>query len=286
MSSVNSSGQPVIAELVKLGGTFFDEQVNYAVLIDRMSHQIPYYRTYMQHAALKGSYVINNPFTWSADSKFFGTAVINTLGYTTPKTVVLPNKFVECDVTPDTFRNLTYPMDWEAIVNYVGVPAIYKDIHSGGRLFASRVHNVDELLQYYDESGTRTTVLQEVIDSEDHLHAFVIGQKDVLILHYSQSGRTYLPGVVAKDEGVGQQLAEAALKITQVYQYDLNMVEFVVKKDVIYVINGTNPVPDIDKQLMTAEQFNWCVQKTAALAIDRALRPLPQHTPLTNLNQD
>lgn len=281
ITAVNESGHNVTAELVSLGGTMMGEPVPYQVIVDRMSHKVPYYRAYVKHATMHGTYIINNPFAWDADSKFLGTAILAKLGLKSPRTVVLPNKYVECETTPDTFRNLKYPMDWEAIINYVGVPAIFKDVYSGGRQFASRVHNVDELIQRYDESGTRTTVLQQIIDSTDHLHAFVIGQQDVMILHYSQATGAYLPGILTKDEGLGKRLAEDAQRITQVYQYDINMVEFVVKDNNVFVINNTNPAPDIDRRLMTGEQFEWCVQKIVQVAIARGQRPLPQQALFT-----
>lgn len=281
MTAVNDSNTGITAEFVKLDGTHMDEAVPYAVIIDRMSHKIPYYRAYVKHAALQGVTIINSPFLWGVDSKFLGTAVINQLGLKSPRTVVLPNKQVECETSPDTFRNLKYPMDWEAIIEYVGVPAIFKDIHSGGRQFAARVHNVDELIQRYDESGFRTTILQQIIDSNDHLHAFVVGQEAVMILRYSQAGGAYLPGVLSKETGWGQQLAEDARRITRLYRYDMNMVEFVVQGNDVYVIAASNPAPDIDRQLMTAEQFNWCVNQMVAIAIERVQRPLPTITPFT-----
>jgi glutathione synthase/RimK-type ligase-like ATP-grasp enzyme len=279
MTAVNTTNPNVTAELVKLGGILMEEPVEYAVIIDRMSHKVPYYSAYAKHAALQGAYIIDNPFTWDADNKFVGTAVLARLGLQSPRTVVLPNKYVDYETTPDTFRNLKYPMDWEAIIAYVGVPAIFKDIHSGGRQFASRVHNVDELIQHYDESGTRTTILQQLIETDNQLHAFVIGQQEVMVLHYSHANGAYLPGILSKEDGWGKELAETARRITQVYGYDVNMVEFVVKNDTVYVINTTNPAPDIDRNLLTAEQFDWCVRKMAAMAVERALRPLSQPIP-------
>lgn len=281
LTAVNQSDEPVTAEMVKLGGTFMEEPVAYDVIVDRMSHNIPYYREYVKHAAIHGTYIVNNPFIWDTDSKFLGTAVIHKLGLKIPRTVVLPNKEVTCEASPDTFRNLKYPMNWEQIIEYVGVPAIYKDIHSGGRQFASRVHNVDELIQRYDESGYRTTVLQQIIDSDDHLHAFVIGHEDVMILRYSTEKGTYLRGIISKEEGIGQKLADDALQITKISGYDINMVEFVVDNDQIFVINSTNPAPDIDHSLMRPDQFEWCIQKMSALVIERAKRPLPQQIPFS-----
>ncbi len=276
MQAVNNSDENVIAELVQLGGTFMDDAREYDVIIDRISHEIPYYQAYLKYAAIQGAYIINNPYTMSADSKFSCTALVNRLGLKSPRTVVLPNKQVEKDVTPSTFRNLKYPMDWQAIIDYVGVPAIFKDNVASGRRGVHRVHNVDELIQRYDESSTRTKILQQIIESDDHVHSFVIGREKVLSLRYSLKHGRYKQSVLSNEGKLGQELAESALHITRAYQYDVNMVEFVIKDDTPYVINGTYPTPDIDLTLMTEDQFQWLVAEIAELAMSRAKRPLQQ----------
>ncbi len=276
MQTVNSSNENVTAELVQIGGTFMDDPREYDLIVDRISHEIPYYRDYLKYAFIQGTYIINNPFTWSADSKFSNTALVNRLGLKSPRTVVLPNKQVDKDVTPSTFRNLKYPMDWQAIIDYVGVPAIFKDNVARGRRGVHRVHNVDELIQRYDESGTRTKILQQIIESDEHIHSFVVGQEKVLSLHYSLKHGRYKQNILKKETDLGQQLSESALRITRAYQYDVNMVEFVIKDGTAYVINGTYPTPDIDLTLMNEEQFQWLVSEIAKLAIDRVKRPLPQ----------
>src|SRR5918992_4622876 len=82
----------VEAEFITLGGTSMQEPVPYAVIIDRISHEVPYYRTYLKYASLQGAIVVNNPFMWSADDKLLGAALASKLGIASPKTVALPNK--------------------------------------------------------------------------------------------------------------------------------------------------------------------------------------------------
>ncbi|MCB0187031.1 MAG: hypothetical protein KDE31_22345, partial [Caldilineaceae bacterium] len=65
LEEVNKRDAGVVAEYVKLGGTKMNEPCDYAVLVDRISHEIPYYRTYLKNAMLQGAYLINNPFWWS-----------------------------------------------------------------------------------------------------------------------------------------------------------------------------------------------------------------------------
>jgi glutathione synthase/RimK-type ligase-like ATP-grasp enzyme len=92
IEEVNKRGQDIVAEYPELGGTQMDEPCPYAVLVDRISHEVPYYRSYLKNAMLQGTYVINNPFMWTADDKFFGAALITKLGVASPKTIALPNK--------------------------------------------------------------------------------------------------------------------------------------------------------------------------------------------------
>jgi len=279
IEAVNTTRQDVVAELVQIGGTFMDSDCPYDVIIDRISNEAPYYRAYLKFAALKGCYIINNPFTWSADSKFYGIAVVNKLGMLSPRTVALPNKYIRLqDAGPDAFRNLIYPMDWAGIVDYVGVPAVFKDINSGGRHVVYRVHDVDELIQRYDESGTHTMILQELIDSDVNIHCLVIGQTEVLTLQYDLANGRYLPHPSHTDKPLNDQLVQDALTLTRTYQYDINMVEFVIKNGRAYVINSTNPTPVIDHQLMTDEQFDWCIAHMVKLVADRAYNPPYQKT--------
>ncbi len=278
MKVVNEADDDVSAELVKLSGTMMDESIPYDVIIDRISHEIPFFRVCLHHATLKGSYIINNPFTWSADSKFFGIALVNQMGFTSPRTVVLPNKHVEKEMTPDSFRNLVYPMDWQGIVDYVGVPAIFKNINSGGRYAVYRVHSVDDLIQRYDESGTMTMILQQIVESDRHIHCFVFGHEQVMLLRYSLTDGRYFPDILPADDALGRQLVHQSLALTHAYGYDVNMVEFVLKDDQLYVINCTNPAPVMTRELMTLEQFDRCVQKIAEVAVSRVKRPLPQRS--------
>lgn len=276
MKAVNERDAGVVAELVKIGGTFMGDDCDYQVIIDRMSHEIPYYRTFLKYVAMHGTYVINDPFVWSSDSRFFGTALANHLGYRSPRTVVLPNKEVEAETVPDSFRNLVYPMDWQAIVDYVGVPAIFKDAVTGGRRLSFRVHSVEELIQRYDESGTRTMILQEVVDSGDHIHCFVIGQQKVLPLRFSMEDNRYHGAPDFEQHRVYGELVESALAITRAYGYDINMLEFLVEDDHFLVVNGTNPSPVLDRSLLEEPEFAWLVNQIASLAIERAQNPPPQ----------
>src|SRR5438034_864483 len=133
IEEVNGRDRGVVAEYAKLGAERMDAPSAYAVIIDRISHEVPFYRTYMKHAVLQGVAVVNNPFMWSADDKFFGATLATRLGVASPKTVVLPNKeYIPGISHAESLRNLVFPLDWDAVLRHIGLPCILKDAHGGG----------------------------------------------------------------------------------------------------------------------------------------------------------
>jgi len=91
VARINEASAAVRADPVKLGATDMEVPSGYDLIIDRISHDIPYYRSYLKNAVLHGATVINNPFWWSADDKFFNYALAAQLGVAVPKTVLLPS---------------------------------------------------------------------------------------------------------------------------------------------------------------------------------------------------
>src|SRR5690242_30209 len=176
LQRVNDIGREhgITAEFVKLTGTKMGEPSGYAVIVDRISHEVEYYRAYLKHAVLTGTYVINNPFWWTADDKFFNYAVAAKLGVAIPKTVVLPQKSYppEYDLTSESLHNLGYPIDWEGLLDYVGRPAILKPYSGGGWKHVYKVHDVKELIAAYDGTGPYCMTLQEFIEFDKYVRCF------------------------------------------------------------------------------------------------------------------
>lgn len=276
MAEIQQRDSQVIAKLVKLNPIKPDDPVPYQVIIDRMSHEIPFYRAFVKYVALQGCYVMNNPFTWSFDDKFFGMTLLHTLKLPMPRAIILPNKTIDGDTSPENFGNLNYPLDWQGIIDYVGVPAIFKDAHTGGRRISYRVHNVDELIDRYDQSHTLTMILQQVVPAQQHIHCFVIGKDNVFTLEFSLDRKQYYPDNLNLDPHMQQIMEQNALAITEAYGYDVNMVEFAVSGDTYWVINPSNPAPDLDSSLLGNKAFQWCVNKMATLAIDLCYHPHTQ----------
>ena len=183
IAKVNSMGKGVSAEFAQLGGTKLNEPVPYRVILDRMSHEVPYYAVYLKMAALQGTYCINNTFWRSADDKFFGYAAAEKLGIAEPKTVVLPNRECVDDVTSQSLRNL-WPTDFGMYLDYVGVPCIMKPAFGGGWKDVHKIHSQEELLVHYDASGQKTMMLQEFIDWDTYIRVPTIGRRWARAIRY------------------------------------------------------------------------------------------------------
>lgn len=84
---INKMGlKDISAERVVVDKVAQGEPCGYDVIIDRISQDVPFYRAYLKNAASSGAAVINNPFWWSADEKFFNNALAVKIGVPVPKT--------------------------------------------------------------------------------------------------------------------------------------------------------------------------------------------------------
>ncbi len=268
IEEVNRRNAGVTAEYVKVGGTMMNEPVPYRVIIDRISHEVPYYRSYLKNAALQGVKVINDPFMWTADDKFFGASLADKLGVVSPKTLVLPNKdYVPGIIHNESLRNLKYPLDWNSIVEQIGgMPCVLKDAHGGGWKEVYVIHSIAELIWRYNQSGLLTMVLQEFIKWEDYARLMCLGQEEIYVMKYDPNQRRY-----HETHGFPQDLHDRmvndALKLNRALGYDMNTVEFAIKDGVPYAIDFMNPAPDMDVNSLGRQHFDWMVTHMADLAI-------------------
>ncbi|MEZ4735595.1 MAG: hypothetical protein R3E79_51545 [Caldilineaceae bacterium] len=276
LEEVNKRDAGVVAEYVKLGGTRMNEPCDYAVLVDRISHEIPYYRTYMKNAMLQGAYCINNPFWWSADDKFFGASLLTAMGIPSPRTLVLPMKSYPEGVVSESLRNLVYPLDWESIVGYVGLPAILKDAWGGGWKNVYKVNTVDELIRAYDDTGTLCMVLQEYIEWDQFVRCICIGQSNIMPIKYDPRERRYHVTHDHLSPALGEKVVNYARQINEGMGYDMNSIEFTIKDGVPYAIDFMNPAPDMDINSITPHYFAWVVKTMADFCIEMAHNPKPQ----------
>ncbi len=265
------------AEYAKLGGTRMDGGWGYDVLIDRISHEVPYYRTALKQAVVEGVTVVNNPFMWSADDKLFGAALATRLGIASPRTVALPNKeYVPGIEHEESLRNLVFPLDWDSILDYVGLPCILKDAHGGGWKDVYVCRSKEELLSHYDGSGRLTMIVQEFIEWEQFVRCLCIGREEVLPMKYDPRERRYIVEHEHLDAALGERIVRDSLKLVRALGYDMNSMEWAVRDGVPYAIDFMNPAPDMDVNSLTPHYFEWAVTRMADMAMRLAENPRRQ----------
>jgi hypothetical protein len=279
IESINErGGGEVVAEFVKIGGVRHEGPIEYDLIIDRISHEVPFYRAFLKRATLEGVIVINNPFWWSADDKFFNFSLATKLGVAIPKTALLPQKAYIEGITGESLRNLEFPLDWQGIADYVGFPAYIKPFDGGGWKNVSKVNSLEELWKVYDTTGMLCMTLQESIDWEQFVRCYCIGQQEVLIMPYDPrkaylSGEQYVhdPGYLSSD--VAARVAQDVLTLNRALGYEINTVEFAIKDDIPYAIDFMNPAPDAELASVGEFYHNWLTKSVTDLVFRRLSEP-------------
>jgi glutathione synthase/RimK-type ligase-like ATP-grasp enzyme len=262
----------ITAESVKINKVAQGESSGYAVIIDRISQDVPFYRAYLKNAAISGTAVINNPFWWSADEKFFNNALATKIGVPVPKTVILPSRDLPDDTSEASFSNLAYPLDWNGIFEYVGFPAYMKPFAGGGWKNVYRLNNMEEFFQTHAETGQLVMLLQEEIIFEEYYRCYCIGRKHVRIMPYEPRNPHHLRYVANHQPSAKllKTMEEIVLKINNYLGYDFNTVELAIRDGIPYAIDFCNPAPDADLKSVGEENFEWVVENAANFAIETA----------------
>ncbi|HWY26999.1 MAG TPA: hypothetical protein VNY97_03640 [Candidatus Angelobacter sp.] len=274
IEKVNELGasKGITAEFCKLGGTRMGEKSRYKVIVDRISHEVDYYRGFLKHAVLEGTYVINNPFWWTADDKFFNYSVAAKLGIAIPRTVLLPQKSYpsDVDINSESLRNLEYPIDWDGLLDYVGRPAFLKPFSGGGWKHVYKVNTREELIAAYDGTGPYCMTLQQGINFDKYVRCFTFGKNDILPVQYDPKERRYIVDHEYLSADLGDRIVKDARTINQALGYEMNTIEFAIQDGIPYAIDFLNPAPDFERDRITEFYFGHVVDRMARLVIDRA----------------
>jgi hypothetical protein len=279
IARINERGKgETVAEFIKLGGIKYDEPPKYDLVLDRISHEVPYYRATLKRMALEGTIIINNPFWWSADDKFFNYSLGRKLGVAIPKTVLLPQKDYITGIVSESLRNLEFPLDWQGIVDYVGLPAFLKPFDGGGWKNVSKINSLEELWAEYDQTGTLCMTLQESVEFDQFVRCYCVGQQEVMIMAYDPrkpylSGEQYIHNPNYLTPALAERVRKDVRTLCTALGYDLNTVEFAIKDNVPYAIDFMNPAPDAELVSVGEFYHNWIADAVTDLIFKRLAEP-------------
>jgi glutathione synthase/RimK-type ligase-like ATP-grasp enzyme len=287
---INRAGRDVIAEPARIGGVGLDSVRRYDLLLDRISQDIPFYRAILKKAVADGTIVVNNPFWWTADDKFFNNVVARRVGVAVPKTVILPSNQHPPDTTSESMSNLVFPLEWEEMFAYIGFPAYFKPYSGGGWKSVYRVTNPDEFFAAYRESGQNVMTLQEEIVFDEYFRCYAIGRKYVHIMRYDPRQphhERYVKSSTPIAPAMYERVQSDCLKLMNALGYDFCTLEFAVRDGIPYAIDFLNPAPDAAVESVGEENFAWVVDTATKWLIERVeqgAEPLTDYRWATYLN--
>src|ERR671919_3056156 len=279
IKGINERGRgDVVAEYITLGGIKYDNPPKYDLVIDRISHEVPFYRATLKRMALEGTIVINNPFWWSSDDKFFNYSLGKKLGVAIPRTVLLPQKDYIEGIVSESLRNLQFPVDWQGIIEYVGLPAFLKPFDGGGWKNVSKINSLEELWTEYNKTGTLCMTLQEGIDFDQFVRCYCVGQQEVMIMAYDPrkpylSGEQYVHNPNYLAPAIAERVTKDVRTLCTALGYDINTVEFAIKDEVPYAIDFMNPAPDAELASVGEFYHKWITEAVTNLVFKRLAEP-------------
>jgi glutathione synthase/RimK-type ligase-like ATP-grasp enzyme len=273
----------ITAEPIHIDKVIQGNDSGYTVIVDRISQDVPFYRAYLKNAALCGAAVINNPFWWSADEKFFNNCLATKINVPVPKTVIIPSNSLPVDTTDQTFSNLAYPLDWESIFNYIGFPAYMKPHAGGGWKSVYRVTGIDDFFTKHSQTGELIMMLQEEILFDEYYRCYCIGGKEVHIMPYEPRNPHHLRYAAdfKPDQKRVELMTDIVVRICSYLGYDFNTVELALRDGVPYAIDFCNPAPDAELSSVGQENFDWVVEASANFAIEKARKHRQRKNNLT-----
>ncbi|HEX2835857.1 MAG TPA: hypothetical protein VHW00_22805 [Thermoanaerobaculia bacterium] len=241
----------------------------YDLILDRISHEVPFYRTYLKCAMASGVRVVNNPVWWSADDKFFDNLVAKAQHVAVPRTVLLPHKQYPPNTEAKSFRNMQW-VNWDEVFEYLGWPIFMKPAYGGGWKDVYKVHNPDEFFAAYDQTRDLTMMAQEAIEFESYWRCYVLGRSRVKIMGYEPKNPHHLryQHDYKQSPELMERIHRDALALCEGLGYDMNTVEFAVRDGVPYAIDFMNCAPDADRNSVGEENFDWMVSNMADVLIE------------------
>jgi glutathione synthase/RimK-type ligase-like ATP-grasp enzyme len=167
-------------------------------------------------------------------------------------------------------------------LDYVGVPCIMKPAFGGGWKDVHKITNLEELHSRYNESGSKTMMLQEFIAWDTYIRVPTIGRRWARAIRYDPAPMgmgTYHQDYDGLPRSLRDKAEELSLTLNQALGYDMNAVEFAVKDGRFYGIDLTNYTPDMDYRSFKDAHFPWAVEKMAGFAVEKALSGDPTPAP-------
>ncbi|MBN2383722.1 hypothetical protein JXQ70_12680 [bacterium] len=268
------------AEHIRIHEIPVDYQTRYNLIIDRSSHRLSSAVGILKMFAFRGVSIVNNPlsFWWFVDNKDAAYGMMRDLGLRVPVTYLLPQH-----TTPYLQeKEFVYHefFDWNKMMSDIGFPCFIKPANGRGAFGCNRAENMDKLLQFYNNSGSRVMMVQQAISSPFpwHLRCLCIGRKitPMKFVFRKYDLAEYIYDRDFLEPSTEKLVIEQAQIINRAFGYEINTVEFIIDHEGIpWAIDFNNPVPDGRRDKLGDAYFSDYVDGLVSLSLDKAFQDEP-----------
>ncbi len=276
------------AEVMKIGGVRLGQSLGYDVIVDRLSHRVRFFREVLKHAVATGSAAcINDPLRAEQGNRFLRAELAVQAGLAVPKAVMLPSRDYAPETKDEDLQNLIYPLDWEEMLDHVGLPAVLRPIE-GSRPAAVRVNNLKDLWEAYGRTGSQVAELTQWIERDQTLVVLCAGDKTIPVT-YDPMARQFEPQQKV-DPALTRRASAASRTLLRKLGLEMAGVELALAGTDLYLMDVT-VCPVFDWWSLSEELFRELVGSMVDLAVERvkvrartarAATPIPRDKNLSN----
>ena len=261
------SGIPV--EFMHIVGERVPIERSYRVVVDRLSFRYPFLKELMKSLSLRGTYIINNPFTASLTNKLIEIHLGNRLGLPFPKTIFLPDQS-----SKDETEGLVSQPSLEQVVDELGLPCVLKPFDGYAWEDVYMVNSAEELSEIYNSLCSRRIIMaQQLIGFKEYFRAFCFDKRDILFVKWipkPMSMGQYLHSDAGVPGNAETRLSELTIQLNKALDLDVNVVEWCVDEEgKWWVIDAFNEVPEIIPEALPSDYYTWIVARFTACIKDK-----------------
>ncbi|MEM7247843.1 MAG: hypothetical protein AAF533_21070 [Acidobacteriota bacterium] len=226
-----------------------NQETNYDVVLDRLSHWMMTSREWVKKAILMdGVYVLNNPWSFQSMEKHTSYCAMMRLGLPVPKTLMVPPKDHEpSDDLRPTLERYAQMFDLGDLGRKVGFPLFIKPYDGGAWRGVTRIADESQLQESYDKSGQLVLHFQEAVEPFEHFVRCVGMGPQLRVMRYDPSkphhDRYQVTRNFVSDEE-SRLIQDMTLTINGFFGWEFNSCEALLREGTWHPIDYANACPD------------------------------------------
>jgi hypothetical protein len=198
---------------------------------------------------MDGVYLLNSPFTFQAMEKHAAYCAMMRLGLKVPDTALVPYKNpVDHAKYAYTSERYNRPFDLEAVASKIGFPLFMKPYDGGAWRGVSRIRDVDELHQAYDESGEMLMHLQASVEGYDVFARSLSIGAETMVMKFDPDQPMHARYSVSHDfldADTGAEVTSIGRIVNAFFRWEFNSCETLVRGSDVHPIDYANACPDV-----------------------------------------